>query len=505
MAHVVWVSKSKHVDEFCLAFNKELCSSNQPGSVFIINHGGNWLGNGLLPLKDLLPLKELLLPRTCVSLNIASPIKGGILWTWTVSTFWTLDTRKYFRTHLGTLQVVSFLVFCQKTTPMHFVHLCTPSWGHCHKVAPSGRAHSHEYTVQVWSKSDWRFLRYWHFCILPHFSYSDHYQHLITSTWDMASDPMPQQLITQSAQATADAIASVLTARTASISLPVYDWNSQDAYHSSIFCCTLENWLLLNCILPDSEDHLRYVFSALGTKSLEMHVQWMPTGREEEQKATKAKASAFLDHIQQGITHEVNTHVCLGELEEIVARPGEDPKDLTACIKTLMDICEMINDEHCKHKLYRRIIRAYCQEGKLLGKLMAKPFKTTSSELAEIAVNYFAIQHAREQVSHSTKPVDTICQNQGQTAHTSHGSHGYTPSAPSKDCPNCTQLAEQTAQHMIPIVPNVTKWDTGDQNAVVASHSHQGMHPHLGHSRGSPDAHQGTTTTAKGKRTRQTP
>ena len=84
----------------------------------------------------------------------------------------------------------------------------------------------------------------------------------------MASEPtlMPHQLITQSAQATADAIASALTARTASISLPIYIWNSQDEYHSfSIFCPTLENWLLLNHILPDSEDHLMYVFAALGT------------------------------------------------------------------------------------------------------------------------------------------------------------------------------------------------------------------------------------------------
>ena len=48
------------------------------------------------------------------------------------------------------------------------------------------------------------------------------------------------------------------------------------------------------------------------------------------ESATKAKASAFLDHIQQGMTHDVNTHVHLGELEEIVARPGEDPQDLIA-------------------------------------------------------------------------------------------------------------------------------------------------------------------------------
>ena len=70
--------------------------------------------------------------------------------------------------------------------------------------------------------------------------------------------------------------------------------------------------------------------------------------------------------------------------------------------------------------------------------------------------------------------------------------------------PNSTQLAEQTAQHVISIVPNVTKWDTGDQNAMVASHSNQGMHLHLGHSRGSPDAHLGTTTAAKGRATRHT-
>ena len=173
------------------------------------------------------------------------------------------------------------------------------------------------------------------------------------STWDMASDPMPQQLITQSAWATADAIASVLTARTASISLPTYDWNSQDAYHSfSIFSHTLENWLLLNCILPDSEDHLQVCFCSprhqIPRDACTMDANWQWRGTE---GATKAKASTFLDRIQQGMIHDINTHVHLGELEEIVARPGEDPQDLVTCIKTLMDCCEMTNDEHCKHEL----------------------------------------------------------------------------------------------------------------------------------------------------------
>ena len=150
----------------------------------------------------------------------------------------------------------------------------------------------------------------------------------------------------------------------ASISLPVYDWDPQDAYHSFfIFCHTLQNWLLLNCILPDRGDHLRYVFAALGTKSLEMHAIWMSTGSEEEQKVTKVKASAFLDQIQQGMTHNINTHVHLGELKDIVARLGEDPQDLVTHIKTLIDHCEMINDEHHKHKLHHHIICAYCHWG----------------------------------------------------------------------------------------------------------------------------------------------
>ena len=135
-----------------------------------------------------------------------------------------------------------------------------------------------------------------------------------------------------------------------------------------------------------------------------------------------------------------STPMCtLENLKEIVARLRKDPQDLIACIKTLMDCCEMINDEHHKHKLCHHIVRAYHHEGKLLGKLMAKQFKTPSNELADIAVNHFAIQHAREQVSHTSKAVDTICQDKRQMVHANHSSHGHTPSAPSRDCSNCTQ------------------------------------------------------------------
>ena len=195
-----------------------------------------------------------------------------------------------------------------------------------------------------------------------------------------------------------------------------------------------------------------------------------------------------------GMTHDINTHVCLGELEDIVARPGDDPQDLIAYIKTLMDHCEMINDKHREHELCCCIIHAHCHEGRLLGKLMAKPFKTPSNELADIAVNHFAIQHTREQVSHSSKAVDTIHQDKGRWSTPSTATmvtHHLHPPRTVQTAHDSTQLAEQAAQHVIPIVPNATKWDIGDQNAMVASHSNQGMHLHLGHSRGSPDAHLG--------------
>ena len=179
------------------------------------------------------------------------------------------------------------------------------------------------------------------------------------------------------------------------MSLPIYNWGSKDAYHFfSIFWCTLENWFLLNHIMPDSKDHLQYIFAALGTKSLEMHAQWMPTSNDEEWRVTKVKASAFLDRIQQGMSHNVNTHVHLRKLQDVVARLGEDPQDLITCIKTLMDCCKMINDECQEHELHHHIIFAYCHEAKLLGKVMAKPFKTPSCKLADITVNQFAIQHA---------------------------------------------------------------------------------------------------------------
>ena len=256
----------------------------------------------------------------------------------------------------------------------------------------------------------------------------------------------PQQLITQSAKATAEALTDALTSRSAPITLPMYNWESQDAYRTfTLFRQTLDNWLFLHWVKTDGKDHLHYVFAVLGTKALELHAQWMPPGTKEEQKATKEKATAFLKKIHDGMTHYVNTHIRLAELEEITVKPNEDPQELMAHIKTIMDCCEMLNDAHGEHELCHRIVRAYWNDVRLLDKLMVKTFKTPSSELIDIALNHYAILWARDQISTNPKQIDAIWQDRQQSGW-GHGGQGHTqPSYP--ECGNCTRCHQPGRSH----------------------------------------------------------
>ena len=112
--------------------------------------------------------------------------KGGkIGHSWTINGGHSRNTWE----HTGTLQVVSFLVFCvlgqeisRKCTLgalMPFlVHSCTPyDVISITMMPPCSRAHPHLHPIQVWSKLDQQFPRYSHFCVLPPCPFwSDHYQ-----------------------------------------------------------------------------------------------------------------------------------------------------------------------------------------------------------------------------------------------------------------------------------------------------------------------------------------
>ena len=161
-------------------------------------------------------------------------------------------------------------------------------------MQPSSKAYPHLYPVQIWSKLDWWFLRYRHFCILPlFFLFSPLSDHPAPETWSQNQlhnnwspslhrpQQMPLLVCWQLGWHPSTCPSMLGTPKMPILLLHILPYPAE--------------LVLLNCILPDSEDHLRYIYAALGTKSLEMHAQWMPTGGKKEQKATKAKASAFLD------------------------------------------------------------------------------------------------------------------------------------------------------------------------------------------------------------------
>ena len=180
------------------------------------------------------------------------------------------------------------LFFCQKMHLGYVLHTCI----HPMTSLPSSRAHPSYIVSNFEANPTDGSQDTASFGILPPLpgsSQSDHYQHLTTQHLRHGlrtnTTTTHHPVCPGHSRCT---IASALTARTASISLPVYDWDSQDAYHSfSIFCCTLENWLLLNHIPPDSKDHLRYVFAVLGNQiprnACTMDANWQQRGTESDQ------------------------------------------------------------------------------------------------------------------------------------------------------------------------------------------------------------------------------
>ena len=329
------------------------------------------------------------------------------------------------------------------------------------------------------------------------------------SIWDMASEPTPQQLIIQSAQATANTTASALTARTASISLPIYDWDSQDAYHSfSIFCHTLENWLLLNCIPPDSEDHLRYVFAALGTKSLEMHAHWMPTGSKEEQKVTRWKLLPSLTESNRE-WHTMLTPMCVLENLKILWPGWERTPKIslhasrhwwTTVRWSMMSItstnCIAVSSVHTtmRENSMGNLWTSHSRHPP--ASWLTLPWTTLPSNIPE---------NKSPTAPNLWMPSTRTRGKWPTSATTAVVTHHLHPSRTSQL--HMTALSQQSklSGMWFPLFQMWQDGTLGTKIAMVASHSSQETYLHLGHSRGSPDAHLGTTKTAMGRVTKQTP
>ena len=210
------------------------------------------------------------------------------------------------------------------------------------------------------------------------------------------------------------------------------------------------------------------------------------------------------------MTHDVNTHVHLGELEDIVARPGEDPQDLIACHPrhwwttvrwSMMSImstnCVAVSSVHTarRESSLENLWPSHSRHPTMswLTLLWTTLPTNTPGNKSPTAPNLWT-QSARTKGRWSTP------------AHNSHGSHTIcTLQGLSQLHPTAPSWQSKLPHMWFPLFKMQQDGTLGTQNAMVASHSNQGTHLHLGHSRGSPDAHLGATTTAEGGATRQTP
>ena len=144
-------------------------------------------------------------------------------------------------------------------------------------------------------------------CFFPIWPLSDHQRHVLRTDSTTTDHPV--------CPGTADAITSALTARMVSISLSVYDWDSQDAYHSfPIFWHTLEE-------LASPQPHptrqwgpSQICFCNPGNQILGLACTMDTIQQQKGTESDQGKSFCLPWPNPTGMTHDINTHVHLGEL-----------------------------------------------------------------------------------------------------------------------------------------------------------------------------------------------
>ena len=386
------------------------------------------------------------------------------------------------------------LFFYQEKTPDAF---CAPLWHHCMKMTPpTGRAHPHVYTVQVWSKSDQRFPEILTFlCHAPLLEFLLFWplsapDHPAPETWPQnqpqlhsnssPSLPRPQQMPLlvcwplgqhQSACLSMTGTLKMHTTPSPYFAIP---WRTGSS--STTYCQTVRPPQVCFC----SPRH------QIPRNACTMDANWQQRGTESDQ----GKSFCLPQPYPAG-----NDTWCQYPCApwRIGRDCGQARKGPPRSHRMYQDPDGPLQDDQWWASqaqttlLYHLCILPW-------GKAPRKTYGQAIQDTLQWA-GWDCCEPLCHPICQGTSlPQHQTCGNNlpGQRAdsHTpaiaAMVTHHLHPPRTVPTAPNSTQLADQTAQHMIPIVPNVTKWDTGDPNAMVASHSNQGTHLHLGHSRGSP-------------------
>ena len=113
---------------------------------------------------------------------------------------------------------------------------------------------------------------------------------------------------------------------------PSFNWSSKDQYDDfQLFVKSVDSWFTLQGI-PEKTGELEnpvcldYILNFLGNQGRWRYNHWQPTGADAE--AQKKSASAFLDHLQSMMDHDISIRCRIYKLEETRILPGETPDEL---------------------------------------------------------------------------------------------------------------------------------------------------------------------------------
>ena len=153
---------------------------------------------------------------------------------------------------------------------------------------------------------------------------------------------------------------------------------------------------------------LDYILNFLGNQGRRRYDHWQPTGADAE--AQKKSASAFLDHLQSTMDHDISIRCRIYKLEETRILPGETPDELVDHLRTLADRCNFPTDDEKERNVQYQLVRAL-DDRELVKKLLALPIKETTAKMLEVCRTHNAINSEMEALGlGSSKTVHAIPQ-----------------------------------------------------------------------------------------------
>ena len=171
--------------------------------------------------------------------------------------------------------------------------------------------------------------------------------------------------------------------------------------------------------------HLDYILNFLSNQGRWRYNHWQPTGADVDAEAQKKSASAFLDHLQSTMDHNISISCRICKLEETRILPGETPQWAGWSPMNPGRLLQLPNGwwegtEHAVPWLVHAL-----DNRELVKKLLALPIKETTAKMLEVCRTHNAINSEVEALglgsskSHPCHPQGTPAERSMQATQTS--------------------------------------------------------------------------------------